>query len=95
MPIPVKIVDSKSEVKVKPKSNSSVKVESDCETQAKRVEALIDKERKERIAADENLQEQIDAIQGKKYELTFDETYVDPDDPNNKCICLKEVTSSQ
>lgn len=25
------------------------------------------------------------------YELTFDEEYVDPDDPDNKCICLKEV----
>ena len=64
MPIPVKIVDNESTIRVRPDSKSSVKVDSDCNAQAKRLESLIEKEKQERISADEFLQSEIDDLSG-------------------------------
>lgn len=57
MPVKVNVVDNKSPVKTRTVDNSSeIKIRSG---ENSRADALIQKERKERIAADENLQEQI------------------------------------
>ena len=59
MPVKLNIVDNTSEVRVKPKSNDEVRLKPDCGIDNARYEALVNKERQERIAADEILQRQI------------------------------------
>ena len=59
MPVKLNIVDNNSEVRVKPKSNDEVRLKPDCGIDNARYEALVNKERQERIAADEILQRQI------------------------------------
>ena len=59
MPVKLNIVDNNSEVRVKPKSNDEVRLKPDCGIDNARYEALVNKERQERIAADEVLQRQI------------------------------------
>ena len=59
MPIDVRIHDNTNTVRVKPSSNDLVKVSSGCAAEGSRLESLIKEERKERIAADEDLQYQI------------------------------------
>lgn len=59
MPIKLNIVDNNSEVRVKPKSNDEVRLKPDCGIDNARYEALVNKEKQERIAADEVLQRQI------------------------------------
>ena len=60
MPIKLNVVDNNSSVRVKPKSNDEVPVKPNCGIDNARYEALVNKERQERIAADEALQAQID-----------------------------------
>ena len=59
MPVKLNIVDNNSEVRVKPKSNDEVRLKPDCGIDNARYEALVNKERQERIEADEILQRQI------------------------------------
>lgn len=60
MPIKVDIVDNNSSVRVKPHSKNDIPVRPDDRTNNARLEALIEREKQERIAADEALQRQID-----------------------------------
>lgn len=60
MPIKVKIVDNDSLVKVKPICNTDeVDVKTGCNTDKARLENLINQEKQQRIAADEELERQI------------------------------------
>lgn len=59
MPIKLDVVDNNSEVRVKVKSKDEVRLKPDCGIDNARYEALVNKERQERIAADEILQRQI------------------------------------
>ena len=59
MPIKLNVVDNNSEVRVKPKSNDEVRLKPDCGIDNARYEALVNKEKQDRIAADEALQKQI------------------------------------
>lgn len=59
MPIKLNVVDNNSEVRVKVKSKDEVRLKPDCGIDNARYEALVNKERQERIAADEILQAQI------------------------------------
>lgn len=63
MPIKVKVHDNSSEVKVKPKSQGTIDIDSGGGINDKVLEAKIKAETEERIAADENLQSQIDTKQ--------------------------------
>ena len=56
MPIKLNVVDNNSEVRVKPKSNDEVRLKPDCGIDNARYEALVNKEKQDRIAADELLQ---------------------------------------
>ena len=57
MPIKLNVVDNNSSVRVKPKSNSEVPVKPNCGIDNARYEALVNKEKQERIAADEEIKE--------------------------------------
>ncbi len=57
MPIKLNVVDNNSSVRVKTKSNDEVRLQPDCGIDNARYEALVNKEKQERIAADQLLQE--------------------------------------
>lgn len=57
MPIKLNVVDNNSNVRVKPKSNDEVRLKPDCGIDNARYEALVNKERQERIEADQELQD--------------------------------------
>lgn len=59
MPIKLNVVDNNSSVRVKHQSKDEVRLKPDCGIDNARYEALVNKERQERIAADEALQKQI------------------------------------
>lgn len=57
MPIKLNVVDNNSEVRVRPKSNDEVRLKPDCGIDNARYEALVNKEKQERIEADRELQD--------------------------------------
>ena len=59
MPIPVKIRDNSSSIKMKTSSPDNIKVQSDSSVDTNRLDYLIKEEKEERIEADANLQAQI------------------------------------
>lgn len=63
MPVKVNVVDNSSQVRVKPKDNEEVKVRNSCDVINKAQDARINKEIQDRIAADKNLQIQINQKQ--------------------------------
>lgn len=62
MPVPIRVRDNETQVRVKPKGDETVKVESNCSINIKALESELKKEKEERIAEDENLQHQIDDL---------------------------------
>lgn len=60
MPVPIKVRDNTNTIKVKVKDKSSeVSLNCDCDIKEKALDSKITKEREERIAADEELEKQI------------------------------------
>ena len=64
MPIRIDLHDNSSEVKVRPRGKDQVEVESGCEIDKKRFEALLDEEIKNRILGDKELSARIDDLEG-------------------------------
>ena len=64
MPIRIDLHDNSSEVKVRPRGKDQVNVESGCEIDKKRFEALLDEEIKNRILSDKELSDRIDDLEG-------------------------------
>ena len=81
MPIKLNVVDNNSSVRVKPKSDNEVPVKPNCGIDNARYEALVNKERQERIAADEALQAQIDE---NKINFIPLDNYITVDRPQQK-----------
>lgn len=63
MPIRIDLHDNSSEVKVRPRGKDQVKVESGCDTDKKRFEAILDEEIKNRILGDKELSDRIDDLE--------------------------------
>ena len=62
MPIRIDLHDNTSQVKIKPTGKGSVDVESSCDTDKKRFEALLDKEIQNRLLGDKELSDRIDDL---------------------------------
>ena len=72
MPIPIKIRDNTSTIRVKPGSHpDNVKMHSSCDIEKTRLDSLIAHETIERILGDANLQEQIDRIIDGGFKITL------------------------
>ena len=63
MPIRIDLHDNSSEVRVRPRGKGQVKVESGCDTDKKRFEAILDEEIKNRILGDKELSDRIDDLE--------------------------------